>query len=124
MKRKILIIEDELVLAKVLKSEFEFLDFDIKIVDNGSDALSATKEFKPDIILLDLILPGKNGFSVLEDLKIDVETQIIPVIVLSNLDQAGDIKKVFELGAVDFLVKANNPLKEIVEKVKNYLYQK
>jgi two-component system, OmpR family, alkaline phosphatase synthesis response regulator PhoP len=124
MKRKILIVEDELVLAMVLKSEFELLDFDVKTIDNGGDALSTTKEYKPDIILLDLILPVKDGFSVLEDLKNDVATQIIPVIVLSNLDQANDIKKVFELGAIDFLVKANNPLKEIIEKVKNYIYQK
>lgn len=124
MKRKILIIEDELVLAKVLKNEFEVLDFDVKIVDDGNNALSTAKEYKPDIILLDLILPGKSGFSILEDLKIDVETQIIPVIILSNLDQASDIKKVFKLGAIDFLVKANNPLKEVVEKVKNYIYQK
>ncbi len=121
---KILIIEDEEVIAKVLERKLSSIGFDIKIANTGDKGYPTAKEFKPDLILLDLILPGKTGFQVLEALKTDAELQLIPVVILSNLDQEEDVKKALQLGAKDYLVKAHHPLKEIVEKIKTYLYQK
>ncbi len=120
---KILIVEDELILAKVLGEKFRTIDFDVRVAFNGAKAFPMAKEFKPDIILLDLILPLKSGFQVLEELRADPELQLTPVIVLSNLDQADDIKKALEMGAKDYLVKIHHPIKEIIEKVKTYIYQ-
>lgn len=121
---KILIVEDENILAKVLEEKFQAIDFETKIAFNGEEAIPATKEFMPDIILLDLILPKKSGFQVLEELRADPELRLIPVIVLSNLGQEEDIKKALELGAKDYLVKIHHPIKEVVEKVRNYIFTK
>ena len=76
---------------------------------------------KPDIILLDLIMPNKNGFELLSELKLDPRERKVPVIVLSNLGQASDIEKAKELGADDYLIKADMPLKDLSEKVKYHL---
>jgi len=121
---KILIVEDERLLAKVLEEKFKALDFEVKIASDGEEALPVMKEFMPDLILLDLILPKKSGFVVLEYLRSDPELKLIPVIVLSNLAQEEDIKKALELGAKDYFVKVHHPVKEIVKKVQNYLYTK
>ena len=119
---KILIVEDEIILARVLEKKFQDDNFEVRVDINGEEALKIAREFMPDIILLDLILPKKNGFQVLKELKMDPELQLIPVIVASNLDQEDDVKKALDLGADDYFVKAHHPLKEILEKVKARLF--
>jgi DNA-binding response OmpR family regulator len=114
---KILIVEDEVVLSKVLKEKFKKEKFETRIVDNGNDVLKAAASFKPDMILLDLLLPGKHGLTVLKELKADADLNVIPVIILSNMDSDEDIKKGLKLGAVDYFVKAQHPIKEVVAKV-------
>lgn len=121
---RILIIEDETILGKVLEEKFRAIDFEAKLVADGEKAMPAAHEFMPDIILLDLILPKKSGFVVLEELRADPELRLIPVIVLSNLGQEEDVKKALALGAKDYLVKIHHPIKEVIEKVKVYLYEK
>jgi DNA-binding response OmpR family regulator len=121
---KILIVEDENILAKVLEEKFKNVDFEVELVYDGEKALPAVKDFNPDIILLDLILPKKSGFVVLEELRADPELKMIPVIVLSNLGQEEDVKKALELGAKDYMVKIHHPIKEVVEKVKNLIFTK
>lgn len=88
---------------------------------DGEEAIETLKILKPDLILLDLILPKMNGFEVLEKIKRDFDTRSIPVIVLSNLGSDDDIKRAIKLGAEDYYVKVQHPLLEIVEKVSKFL---
>jgi len=120
---KILIVEDEQVLSKVLAEKFKRQKYDVQVVANGNDVASEAKNFAPDMILLDLLLPGKHGLEVLKELKADAETEDIPVIILSNLDNDEDIKKGLALGAVDYFVKSQHPINEVVEKVESYIVQ-
>jgi len=85
---------------------------------NGDEALALAATEMPDIILLDILLPGMSGYDVLEKLKSDTATKHIPVVILSNFGQKEDIAKGKALGAVDYLVKANNSLDAIVAKVR------
>ncbi len=120
---KILIVEDEQVLSKVLEEKFDKAGFDTKVSGDGEVAISDTKSFMPSIIILDLVLPKKNGFEVLKAIKADPETQIIPVIVVSNLGEDGDIKMALDLGAKDYFIKSQHPINEILEKVKILMAQ-
>lgn len=85
---------------------------------DGEIGLSIAKEKNPDLILLDLILPRKDGFEVLKALKEDEKTKDIPVIVLTNLESVQDVEKALELGATTYLVKANYNLTEVLEKIR------
>jgi len=114
---KILIVEDEDVLSLVLEEKFKSEGYEVATAKDGGEAQSKTEKFKPDIILLDLILPKKGGLEVLESLKSDAELKLIPVVVLSNLEGDETIKKALALGAADYFVKTQHPIAEIVEKV-------
>lgn len=118
---KILIVEDEDALARVLREKLEKEDYEVEVVDNGADAFSVAEKTRPDIVILDLILPKKDGFEVLAELKADAELKTVPVVVLSNLGEDEHIKRAFSLGASDYFVKTQHPLLEIVEKVKAQL---
>ncbi len=111
---KILIVEDEDVLAKVLEEKFKKAGFSTKIATDGEDALDDIKNWKPDVILLDLMLPKKDGFEVLKG----IEGDNVPVIITSNLGDDESIKKGLKLGAVDYFVKSEHPVNEIIDKVK------
>ncbi|MBP6949047.1 MAG: response regulator [Candidatus Pacebacteria bacterium] len=115
-KKKILILEDEKPLAHALELKLTHEGFDVVTTDNGETGVSILEKEKFDLVLSDLIIPGVNGFGVLElirDKKIKV-----PVIVMTNLNQDEDKKRAIDLGAVDFFVKSNSTLSEIVEVVK------
>ena len=88
---------------------------------DGEVGLRLAKEKKPDLILLDLILPRVHGFEVLKQLKTDPETKKIPIIVLTNLEGIGDVEKAIELGANTYLIKAQYSLEEVLEKIKKAL---
>lgn len=118
---KILVVEDDNFLQGLLSKKLSGEGFEIAAVNNGNDALEKVKEFNPNAILLDLILPEMQGFEVLEKLKDDPNTKEIPVIVLSNLGQKEEINKGMELGAADYMVKAHFTPEEIVEKVEEIL---
>ena len=118
---KLLIVEDEEILIKVLKEKFEKEKFTVALATDGEAALQAAKSFKPDLILLDIILPKKDGLQVLKELKANPELRSIPVIMASNLGEDEKIKTALSLGAVDYLVKTQHPINEVVEKVKGYL---
>lgn len=119
--KMILLVEDDQVLLRVL---YLFLKrrsgYSIATASDGDTALKMAQRLKPSIILLDLILPKMDGFSVLRSLKADPKMKDIPVIVLSNLGDTGDIEKAKDLGALDYFVKANTDLSVILEKIKNY----
>lgn len=114
---KILIVEDEDALSRVMSEKLKSGGYETEIARDGAAAFPAARKFKPDLILLDLLLPKKNGFEVLDDLKKNTDLRNIPVIVLSNLDQDEDIKKAMAGGAADYFVKSQHPINEIIEKV-------
>lgn len=116
--KTILFIEDEAGLQKTLGSALEQEGFRVISALNGEIGLRLAKENPPELILLDLILPRKNGFEVLKSLREDDATRRVPVIVLTNLEDISDIQKVLDAGATTYLVKSNYSLEEIVEKIK------
>lgn len=123
MAKNILIIEDDKFLRKLIDKKLTEEGLGVSKVANGKEGLKTAKEKKPDLILLDLVLPGMNGFEVLSQLKKDSEESIrkIPVIVLSNLGQKEEVEKGMNLGAADYLVKARFTLEEIIEKINTIL---
>jgi len=119
--KTILFVEDEPNLQKAVGQFLEKEGYQIKSALDGQLGLEMAREFKPDLILLDLILPKKDGFQVLEELKKNEITKNIPVIVLTNLEEGTDVEKALSLGATTYLVKANYELDEVVKKIKETL---
>src|SRR3989344_3964847 len=109
---KILIVEDEEVLLEVLKEKLEEDDYDVRIARDGEEAISVTKTFKPDLILLDLLLPKKSGFDVLRALRSDLDLKTLKVVVLSNLSDDQQVKEALSLGARDYFVKGQDPINQ------------
>jgi len=119
--KKILFVEDESTLQKTFGEILKQEGYEMIPALDGEIGLRLAKTKKPDLILLDLILPKVHGFEVLKKLKEDNETKDIPVIVLTNLEGIGDVDKAIELGATTYLVKANYSLEEVIEKIKKAL---
>lgn len=120
-KNKILITEDEKSLSSALKQRFEKEGFEVEVAEDGEICLEKVHEFGPDIILLDLLMPKVKGEEVLEKLQENEETSQIPVIVLTNLSEMKNISEVMDRGVYDYLIKSDEPLEHIVEKVKSKL---
>ncbi|MEX0918992.1 MAG: response regulator [Candidatus Paceibacterota bacterium] len=120
-KKKILIIEDDEFLRSLTAKRLEKENFNVVVAVDGETAVGLAADEKPDLILLDLLLPGLNGFQVLEKIKQNEEIKDVPVVIFSNLGQREDIEKAKSLGASDFLIKANFTLDDVVEKAKSYL---
>ncbi len=120
-KKLVLIAEDDKYISIAYKDGLSRAGFDVIIAMDGVEAITKINSDKPDLILLDLIMPIKNGFEVLDEIKKDPKINKIPVIVLSNLGQDTDISKGKELGAVDYLIKSDFSMKEVIEKLKFYL---
>lgn len=119
--KKILFIEDESALQKTFRDVLEREGYEMISALDGESGLRLAKTQKPDLILLDLILPKKDGFDVLKELKENEATKEIPVIVLTNLEEIESIEKAIELGATTYLVKAQYTLEEVIQKVKKAL---
>lgn len=119
----ILLCEDEEFVARSYIRKLELEEYKVIHVNNGEEALKKIKSEKPDLILLDLMMPLKSGFEVLKEIHEgdDEEIKKIPIIVASNLGQKSDIDEALRLGAVDFVVKSNISLKELAAKVKEHL---
>ena len=106
-KYKVLLAEDDKFISLAYKDGLTRAGYSVIYAENGKKALDLTKKEKPDIIMLDIIMPEMNGFEVLEALKKEKTTKKIPVVILSNLGQESDIKKGQELGATDYMIKSN-----------------
>jgi len=119
-KPTILLIEDDPFLSSVLRLKLEKESFKVIRAADGEEALHFLTEqgIKPDLILLDLILPKKNGFEVLENIRQDPLLEKLPVIIISNLGQPSDIERGKALGIIDYFVKARLSIEELVNKVK------
>ncbi|MBT4120783.1 MAG: response regulator [Candidatus Magasanikbacteria bacterium] len=120
-KIHVLLVEDDTFLANIYKTKFDMEGFKVSVSENGEEGLADAKKKKPDIILLDILLPKMDGFTVLEKLKEDSGVKDIPVILLTNLGQKDDVSKGLEMGAVDYLIKAHFKPSEVVEKVNKVL---
>lgn len=117
-KIKVLLVEDEAALVDMYTLKFSQAGFDLMVAGNGEAGLELAKKNLPRVILLDVILPGMDGFAILKALRADPTTTAIPVLLLTNLGQDADLQKGRELGAADYLVKANFTPGEVVERVK------
>jgi len=120
-KSKVILIEDEEMLSNMYEAKFIKEGFDIKKALDGETGLKLIQEENPDLVLLDIIMPKLDGFSVLRKIKEDQKNKNIPVILLTNLGQDEDVKKGNSLGASGYLVKANMTPAQVVEKVKGFL---
>ncbi|MEK7452982.1 MAG: response regulator [Patescibacteria group bacterium] len=116
-KYKVLVVEDEVTLNQVYKNKLESLGYEVMTAYDGEEALEKVRAFIPDVVLLDLMLPKKSGYEVLTDIKKDEKISNIPVMILSNLGQDDDIKKGMDLGAIDFVVKSDIRLADLMRKI-------
>jgi DNA-binding response OmpR family regulator len=117
----ILIVEDEDFLIRVLNDNLAAEGYTVDIAKDGGEAVEKIGKKKPNLVLLDLLMPKKDGFYVLEEIRKNPEWKLIPVIVLSNLGEDTSIKRAMEMGADDYFVKSQHPIQEVIEKVKDYL---
>ncbi len=120
-KKRILLVEDDIALASVYRSRLELEGFEINEVHNGEEALSAAISFKPDLILLDAMMPKISGFDVLDILRNTPETTNIRVIMLTALSQPKDKERAEQLGVDDYLVKSQVVISDVVARVKHHL---
>jgi DNA-binding response OmpR family regulator len=121
IKKKILIAGDDSFLSEMYAAKLELANFEVIIATNGEEALDKMRLNKPDLVLLDLLMPKKDGFEVLKEKFIDLEIKEIPVIILTNLSQKEQIKKCYELGTKDFLIKAYFVPTEVIKKIRNLI---
>ncbi len=119
--KKILLIEDDPFLSSLLGNRLTKEGFEVTNIRTGTEASKLMKSANPDLILLDIILPGKSGFEILEEAKTDPQASRAPVIIISNLGQETDIERGKDLGVVDYIVKARTTIDDLVAKIKNFL---
>lgn len=121
MAKKILIIEDEEIMVDLLQKKLIQEGYDILIARDGEEGLVKAKETKPDLILMDIIMPKKGGLEVMDEMQKDKELRKIPVIVISNSGQPVEIDRAQKLGAEDWLIKTEFNPQEVVEKIKKQI---
>lgn len=118
--KKILVCEDDETLIKVIKFLFKKDNVEVESVTNGNDAVPAAKKEAPSLILLDVMLPGKDGLTILKELKSDKTLSLIPVIMTSGVEKKNSIDKAFEFGIIDYIIKPFVPA-ELHKKLLSYL---
>jgi DNA-binding response OmpR family regulator len=119
--KTIMVVEDDQYMSRALQDKFGRSGFKVVAAQDGQKAVEVVRKEKPDIVLLDIMMPKKNGFEILKEIKQDAELQSVPILMLTNLSEESDRKKTFDLGASDYLVKSNTRINEIVEKVKSHI---
>lgn len=120
-KYTLVVIEDDKYLADIYATKLKLEGFNVGIANDGESGVKMVKKLIPDLILLDIMMPVMDGFSVLRAIKTDDKTKDITVIMLTNLNSPEDVKKGLELGAADYMVKAHFVPADIVTKVRNIL---
>ena len=120
-KKKILLVEDDEGLASVYMVRLQAEGFDVRRVPNGEDALAAALDYKPDLILLDVMMPKVSGFDVLDILRNTPETTNVRVVMLTALSQESDMERAKSLGVDDYLVKSQVVIADVVERIKFHL---
>ena len=120
-KKKIMVVEDDEHISKVYEIKFAKEGIDVSLARDGEEAIVKITAEKPDVILLDLMIPKKDGFGVLEEIKKNPELANIPVIILSNLGQKTDQDRALALGANEYLVKVDYSIQDVINKAMGYL---
>jgi DNA-binding response OmpR family regulator len=120
-KKKILIVEDDMVLQKTLGEFLVSEGFETIVASDGEEAVEVLTKEVPDLILLDIILPKKDGYEVIKEVRANERMNDIPIILLTNLGSVQDVEKALDLGATTYLVKADYTLEEVVTKIKSTL---
>jgi DNA-binding response OmpR family regulator len=118
---KILIVDDDSLMVRMYQTKFKGDGFSVDTASNGEEGLEKAVANKPDLILLDVMMPKVNGLEMLQRVKRDIDIKDTPVVILSNVGEEGDVNKGLEMGAVSYLVKASYTPKQVVEKVKEIL---
>jgi len=118
---KIILAEDEKILADFLEKKLKNEGYEVKVARDGEEALKLLREEKPDLLLLDVIMPKKGGFEVLEEIRKDENLKDLNVIIISNSGQPVEINKAMELGVKDYIIKTEFDPLEVIEKVKKYI---
>lgn len=119
--KRLLLVEDDDALASVYQTRLQTEGFDVRRVDNGEDALAAALNFKPDLVLLDVMMPKVSGFDVLDILRNTPETANLKIIMLTALSQESDKERADSLGVDDYLVKSQVVIADVVERIKYHL---
>ena len=121
MPKKILLVEDEPLLGNLLKQRLEHEGVEVTLAHDGEEALNVLRSTRPDLILLDIILPKISGFELLETIQADPQLERAPVVIVSNLGQDSDMQKGQALGAIQYFVKAKVSIEELTEHIKSIL---
>ena len=119
--KKILLAEDDEFLSSLIKNRLVKEGFEVQLAHTGDEVLTMLKDFKPDLVLLDIILPGKLGFEIMEEIQKDSQLSKVPFMVMSNLGQDSDMKRAKELGAVDYFVKARILIDDLITRITSFL---
>jgi len=117
----IILIDDDEVLLEMYEKKLSLSGFEVLTAHNGGDGVKIASANKPDLILTDLVMPITDGFEVLRRIKSDKALKNVPAIALTNLSSEADKKAVFELGAIDYIVKSNYTPSQVVDRVKHHL---
>lgn len=120
-KKKILIVEDDSTLQKALGEYLLSEGFEVEIALDGEEGIRRAKKTNPNLVVLDIILPRKDGYEVLKELKDDENTKNTPVILLTNLGSLSDVEKAIKMGATTYLIKADYTLEDVVKKIREIL---
>jgi len=118
---KVLIIEDDKFLSRIYATKLKTAGIDTDFAFDGIEGLEKMRKNKPDLLLLDLIMPKMDGFAVLEEMHKDKKLRKIPVVVLSNLGQEEDMKRIEKFSVKEFIIKSNTSIKAVVEKISSYI---
>lgn len=121
---KVLVVEDDKFLGSAYRAKLSKSGFDVQLATDGEEAVQLLKDFTPDVILLDLVMPRKDGFATLAEIRTRPALKHVPVIVASNLGQKEDLDKAMALGASDFIIKSDVSMSEIIEHVNRLLAAK
>lgn len=119
--KRILLVEDDDALASVYLLRIQAEGFDVRRVNNGEDALAAALDYRPDLVLLDVMMPKVSGFEVLDILRNTPDTANLKIIILTALSQDNDKKRAEELGADDYLVKSQVVIADVIDRIKQHL---
>lgn len=122
--RKILVVEDDKFLANAYRVKLTKSEYEVRVASDGDEALKILNEYVPDLIVLDLMMPKVDGFTVLKEIKMSDKFKHIPVIVASNLGQTEDVVRATKLGASDYIVKTDLTMKKFIEKINTFLTPK
>lgn len=120
--KKIVLVEDDVDIKEMYKTKLELSGYDVAVAEDGKAALDLIKKVKPDLVLLDILIPKKDGFEVLKEIKDSKDEKIkaIPIMILSNLSSKEDLAEAKKLGAFDYLVKAKITPEEIAQKISDF----